>query len=139
MNMDKALTDPVEASGMKLRVLSVQSRLRVLLLLQNQHLCVGALAQHLGMSQGAVSQHLKVLREAGLVIAERTGYFVHYRINAETLEQWRHEINDLLKQLGEERADKVCTRDGASMLCKSRKENTCARMKDKATVRKDSM
>ena len=33
----------------------------------------------LGITQGAVSQHLRILREAGLIEAERRGCHIHYR------------------------------------------------------------
>jgi hypothetical protein len=31
------------------------------------------------------------------VTAEKTGYYVHYRINARTLQAWRRMANDLLR------------------------------------------
>ena len=70
-------------------ILSVSSRLRLLHLIKERALCVGALAHRLGLTPGAVSQHLRVLREARLVTAERHGYFVHYRLNRDTLSRWQ--------------------------------------------------
>ena len=68
-----------------LKALSDATRLGVVMLLADQGqegaLCVGALAHRLGITQSAVSQHLGVLRAAGLVIDERRGYFVHYRVD----------------------------------------------------------
>jgi DNA-binding transcriptional ArsR family regulator len=75
-------------------ILSVSARLRILQLLQGRALCVGALAARLGLTPGAVSQHLRVLREAGLVSAERCGYFVHYRLNRVTLSQWQEILRE---------------------------------------------
>jgi|UniRef100_A0A7C3UZE4 DNA-binding transcriptional ArsR family regulator len=75
-------------------ILSVSARLRLLYLVKDRPLCVGALAQRLGLTPGAVSQHLRVLREAGLVTAERRGYFVHYGLNRDTLARWREMIAD---------------------------------------------
>ncbi len=75
-------------------ILSVSARLRILELVQDRALCVGALATRLGVTPGAVSQHLRVLREAGLVTAQRSGYFVHYRLNRDTLGQWRAILNE---------------------------------------------
>ncbi len=67
------------------KALSDETRLRLLTLLADQGpegaLCVGALARRLEITQSAVSQHLGVLRMAGLVIDERRGYYVHYRVN----------------------------------------------------------
>ena len=67
------------------KALSDPTRLRLVQLLAEQGkggaLCVGALAVALGVSPSAISQHLAVLRSAGLVIDERRGYFVHYRLD----------------------------------------------------------
>lgn len=71
------------------KALADETRLRLVRLLAEQTpdgaLCVGALARHLGVSQSAVSQHLAVLRAAGLVVDERRGYFVHYRVDRDRL------------------------------------------------------
>jgi len=79
-----------------LKVLSVGTRVRIVHLLKGRALCVSALAVRLDVTQGAVSQHLRVMREAGLVIDEKRGYFVHYRLNERTLTAWREEIDTLL-------------------------------------------
>jgi len=54
------------------------------------------LAARLDVTQGAVSQHLRIMRDAGLVIDEKHGYFVHYRLNEKTLAAWRVDIDRLL-------------------------------------------
>jgi len=79
-----------------LKVLSVASRVRIVQLLNDRSLCVGALAARLDVTQGAVSQHLRIMRDAGLVIDENRGYFVHYRLNEKTLAAWRKQIDNLL-------------------------------------------
>ena len=79
-----------------LKVLSVETRVRIVQLLKGRALCVNALAARLDVTQGAVSQHLRVMRDAGLVIDEKRGYFVHYRLNEDTLAAWREEIDKLL-------------------------------------------
>jgi DNA-binding transcriptional ArsR family regulator len=79
-----------------LKVLSVETRVRMVQLLKGRALCVNALASRLDVTQGAVSQHLRIMRDAGLVIDEKRGYFVHYRLNEETLAAWRKEIDRLL-------------------------------------------
>ncbi len=56
------------------RALSVERRLEILRLLAGRALCVGALSDLLGISAGGVSQHLRILKDAGLVEAERRGY-----------------------------------------------------------------
>ena len=79
-----------------LKVLSVEVRVRIVQLLKGRVLCVGALAARLDVTQGAVSQHLRIMRDAGLVIDEKRGYFVHYRLNETTLAKWRGSIDKLL-------------------------------------------
>ena len=77
-------------------VLGAEARVRILELLKESCLCVGALAARLNVTQGAVSQHLRILRHAGLVTPERRGYYVHYRLNKDTLEEWKRALNKLL-------------------------------------------
>jgi DNA-binding transcriptional ArsR family regulator len=79
-----------------LKVLAVPARVRIVQLLKGRALCVGALSARLDVTQGAVSQHLRIMRDAGLVIDEKCGYYVHYRLNEETLTAWREEIDKLM-------------------------------------------
>jgi DNA-binding transcriptional ArsR family regulator len=79
-----------------MKVLSVGTRVRIARLLKGRTLCVNALAGRLGVTQGAVSQHLRVMRDAGLVVDERCGYYVHYRLNEATVKAWREAIDELL-------------------------------------------
>ena len=78
------------------KVLSVNTRVRMVCLLKKHSLCVNALAKNLGVTPAAVSQHLRVLRDADLVIAEKRGYFVHYRVNHETLARWKEMADGVL-------------------------------------------
>jgi DNA-binding transcriptional ArsR family regulator len=80
------------------KALGVEARVRIVQLLRERGLCVGALAARLDITQGAVSQHLRILRDAGLVTADRRGCYVHYTINAETLAQWRRALDELLRR-----------------------------------------
>lgn len=51
--------------------------------------CACHVQEHLGLSQPATSYHMKVLREAGLVSAEKRGRWVHYRIAPEGVDALR--------------------------------------------------
>jgi len=70
------------------KVLSVDTRVRIVQLIKHRSLCVNMLARLLGVTPAAVSQHLRVLRDARIVTAEKRGYFVHYRVNKTTLAAW---------------------------------------------------
>jgi DNA-binding transcriptional ArsR family regulator len=89
------MNDPKQLAQ-ALKVLSVETRIRMVQLLKARPLCVNALAVRLGITPGAVSQHLRIMRAAGLVIDEKRGYYVHYRLNEETLIAWREVVEQLL-------------------------------------------
>ncbi len=77
------------------KVLSVDTRVRMIELLKRRSLCVNALAHALDITPAAVSQHLRVLRDADIVIPDKQGYFVHYRINEKTLAEWNEATKSL--------------------------------------------
>jgi ArsR family transcriptional regulator len=81
------VTDPEKLARI-FKVLSVDTRVRMIELLKHRQLCVNALARNLDITPAAVSQHLRVLRDSDIVIADKQGYFVHYRVNPETLAEW---------------------------------------------------
>jgi len=62
------------------RLLADATRLRLLLLLDQEELSVAELAAIMQLAQPRVSTHLAKLKEAGLVTDRRDGVFVYYRI-----------------------------------------------------------
>jgi DNA-binding transcriptional ArsR family regulator len=97
-----------------LKVLSVDTRLQIILHLKSGVLCVNALAARLDVTQGAVSQHLRIMRAAGLVSAEKRGYYVHYRLNSKTLENLLADAEKLFEEYpgaGEHKCIKKCIKD----------------------------
>jgi DNA-binding transcriptional ArsR family regulator len=79
------------------KLMSVDTRVRMIQMLKRRCLCVNALARSLGLTPAAVSQHLRVLRDAGIVTADKRGYFVHYCVNKKTLARWREAADDMLR------------------------------------------
>ena len=80
MKKSAAELDPVSF----FKCLSDDTRLKSLLLLQlKKELCVCDLMEALQQSQPKVSRHLADLRASGLVLDERQGKWVYYRINKE--------------------------------------------------------
>jgi len=90
--------DPAAELARIFKVLSVDTRVRIVQMLQERPLCVNALAQRLDMTHSAVSQHLRILREAGTVIPEKRGYWVHYSLDEETMGKWAEVIDGFLNQ-----------------------------------------
>ena len=61
-----------------LKIVSVESRLKLLCILKNNEHCVCEIDEHLDMSQSLISHHLRDLKEAGLVNDEKRGQRVYY-------------------------------------------------------------
>jgi ArsR family transcriptional regulator len=80
-----------------LKALADENRMKILAMLLNSDLCVGALATHLGISKPAVSQHLRVLRKAGLIRGEKRGYWTHYMVDRQAIVRIAEELNKLGK------------------------------------------
>jgi ArsR family transcriptional regulator, arsenate/arsenite/antimonite-responsive transcriptional repressor len=60
-------------------------RRRILAYLAHASLTAGEIAARFNISKPSISQHLSVLENAGLVVKERQGQFVHYSIVTDNL------------------------------------------------------
>jgi DNA-binding transcriptional ArsR family regulator len=85
-----------EKAARVFKILSVETRVRMIELLKQRSMCVNALANRLNITPAAVSQHLRVLRDVDLVIPDKQGYFVHYRVNEKTLAKWSQIAKQIL-------------------------------------------
>jgi ArsR family transcriptional regulator len=76
------LADLTEEEGL-FKALADQHRLRILATIarSGDEVCVCDLTDVVPLLQPTVSHHLKVLREAGLLLSERRGTWVYYRID----------------------------------------------------------
>ncbi len=95
-----------------LKVLSDETRFKIINLLLRYDLCVGGIAKEVGISKSAVSQHLQILRKAELVTGEKRGYYTHYTVN-----------RNLLAKLGEKLIELSSVKRYAE--CSSFKEEQC--------------
>ena len=84
-----------------LRLLSDPSRVRILLLLEEEELSVAELQEILAMGQSRISTHLSQLKQADLVEDRRTGKSIFYRFKAST----KGDFKDLLIVLREAAAE----------------------------------
>ncbi len=70
------------------RALGDETRLAILALLRDRgRLCACEFLGCCSLSQPTLSHHLKVLREAGLVKAEKHGLWVHYSLNQAAVDE----------------------------------------------------
>ena len=81
-----------------LKALSDENRIKILQLLLKYDFCVRALSERLKISEAAVSQHLKILREAGIIVGKKRGYFTHYHVKKQVL----LEVSDYFSNLSAE-------------------------------------
>jgi len=89
-----------EATASVAQALAHPVRLQILELLRNEGAYVMHLTTTLGRPQANISQHLAVLREAGLVVDDREGMTVIYRVRDPRV----FELVDCLKALAPPRA-----------------------------------
>jgi ArsR family transcriptional regulator len=68
-----------------LKALAHPTRLHLLDLIRDNQPCVKVMEQTLGLAQPNISQHLSLLRNLGIVEAEREGNQVCYRIKNKTV------------------------------------------------------
>ncbi|MGU9504037.1 ArsR/SmtB family transcription factor [Bacillus paralicheniformis] len=69
-----------------LKILSDQTRLLIMKLLQSKEYCVCQFVDMFQMSQPAISQHLSKLKKAGLIHETKKGQWRFYSINQSCLE-----------------------------------------------------
>ena len=74
------------------KALSDLTRLRMLVLLSSEgELCVCELTHELDEIQPKISRHLAQLRETGVVLDQRQGQWIYYRLNPD-LPDWAREV-----------------------------------------------
>lgn len=80
----------LEAAAKLFKALSDETRLAILRQLRDQgEVCACDFSACCELAQPTVSHHLKVLREAGLVNADKRGLWVYYTLNSQKLEALR--------------------------------------------------
>jgi len=91
------------------RLLGDAKRLRIAVVCLDNPLCVGDIAQHVGLSASLVSHHLRLLRAARFVRSQKRGKQVFYGV---TDDHVRCVINDMVAHVGERRSGMEDDDDG---------------------------
>jgi ArsR family transcriptional regulator len=65
--------------------LSSGVRRRILAYLSATELTAGEIAERFEISKPSISKHLSILENAGLIVGERRGQFIHYRLVRDSL------------------------------------------------------
>jgi len=69
------------------KALNDDTRRRILEILKSGELNAGDIAAHFQMSRPGISHHLDLLRQAGLIEAERRGQFILYSLNMTVVDE----------------------------------------------------
>ena len=83
------------------KLLSVETRIRIVQVLKRQPRCVTELTSQLGISQAATSQHLRVLRDAGIVKFQKRGFHVYYSLNKQNIAVMHKVVSKLFELDGD--------------------------------------
>ena len=77
---DKSEFKKIISLSSLLKIVSEKSRLKLLCILKNNEHCVCETMEHVDMSQSLISHHLADLKNAGLVVDQKKGQRVYYRL-----------------------------------------------------------
>jgi DNA-binding transcriptional ArsR family regulator len=77
------------------KALADQNRLRILKLLESRELCVCQILPVIGGPPSGLSRNLAILKEAGLLEAQREGRLIRYRLNHDHADPRRRQILEL--------------------------------------------
>lgn len=69
------------------KALGDETRLKILIMLSGSSMCAKGISTYLGISEAAVSQHIRVLKEAGIIVGKKAGYYVHYDLQKSKLSE----------------------------------------------------
>ncbi len=109
-----------------LRLLADPTRLRLILLLEQEELTVAELQDVMGMGQSRISSHLAQLKRAGVVSDRRAGKNVYYALTeASGQSAARAKVNELTRTLARELPE--TTRDRTALKVALRKRQDRAR------------
>ena len=75
-----------------MKAASDPTRIRILMALQKQELCVCQVTELLELAPSTISKHISILKHAGFVKSRKDGKWIYYRINNSSLEKTNQKI-----------------------------------------------
>ena len=74
-----------------------ENRLQILSLLQNGEKCACKLLEEMQITQPTLSHHMKILCDAGIVVARKEGKWMHYSISEDGIQNVKEYLDTLDK------------------------------------------
>jgi ubiquinone/menaquinone biosynthesis C-methylase UbiE/DNA-binding transcriptional ArsR family regulator len=105
-----------------LRLLADPTRLRLLLLLEQEELSVAELQQILGMGQSRISTHLAQLKRAGVVADRRVGKNVYYGANQDGHNAQQERVAEITRLLARELPESSRDRTSLKLVLQKRQD-----------------
>jgi ArsR family transcriptional regulator len=78
------------------QALSDPTRREILRLLRKREMSAGEIAERFSLARSTLSGHFNILKNAGLIVAERNGTSIVYSLNLSVVEQTLSAMMDLL-------------------------------------------
>ena len=121
-NRIKAVTDISKALG-------DINRVRIVMSLWGEELCVCQIVELLALAPSTVSKHLYILKQAGLIDSAKKGRWVHYRLSQKDTDRTVQKVLKWLQQSLQQ--DSVIKEDKKSLkkILKEHPEQLCRRIK----------
>ena len=69
------------------KALNDETRRGILELLKKSDMSAGEIDEQFTISKPSISHHLDLLKQAGLVVANKEGQFIHYSINTTVMDE----------------------------------------------------
>ena len=69
------------------KALNDETRRGILELVKKRDMSAGEIAEQFNISKPSISHHLDLLKQAGLVVANKDGQFIHYSINTTVMDE----------------------------------------------------
>src|SRR5881398_283069 len=105
-----------------LRLIADPTRLRLLLLLEQEELSVAELQEILGMGQSRISSHLAQLKRAGAVVDRRAGKKVYYGLQNPSRNGARARVQELVQTVAHEVPETARDRTALKLVLRKRQD-----------------
>src|SRR5436853_389009 len=105
-----------------LRLIADPTRLRVLLVLEQEELSVAELQEILAMGQSRISSHLAQLKRAGAVVDRRAGKNVYYGLKSLSRNGARGRVQELVEKLAREIPETARDRTALKLTLRKRQD-----------------
>lgn len=78
-----------------IKALSDVNRMKIINNLSGGEMCACKLLENFNITQPTLSHHMKILSECGLINARKEGKWMHYSLNADSINKFQKFISDL--------------------------------------------